>query len=120
LAVVICHCYLPLLSAIVLTASTTIAATISATAPHPEAPHPEVTAALAWSLPENPCQQPELADRIDTQGLVTDFSRLKDSAQYGLTQQQGDEILAKLALIQASVEELTYVTNMQSLLTQRP
>jgi len=113
-----------LLSAIVLTASTTIAATISATAPHPEAPHPEaphpeVTAALAWSLPENPCQQPELADIIDTQGLVTDFSRLKDSAQYGLTQQQGDEIMAKLALIQASVEELTYVTNMQSLLTQR-
>ena len=102
-----------------LTASTTIAATISATAPYPEAPHPEVTAALAWSLPENPCQQPELADIIDTQGLVTDFSRLKDSAQYGLTQQQGDEILAKLALIQASVEEPTYVTNMQSLLTQR-
>jgi len=116
---------------------------------HPEVLHPEVAAALAWSLPENPCQQPKLAgksaDIYDTQGipsrmdvdsykidrfkrqekrwlkcvanykqgLVTDFSRLKDSAQYGLTQQQADKILAKLALIQASVEAPTYVTNMQ-------
>ncbi|MEJ6683114.1 MAG: hypothetical protein QNL96_04045 [SAR86 cluster bacterium] len=116
---------------------------------HPEVLHPEVAAALAWSLPENPCQQPKLAgksaDIVDTQGipsrmdvdsykidrfkrqekrwlkcvanykqgLVTDFSRLKDSAQYGLTQQQADKILAKLALIQASVEAPTYVTNMQ-------
>ena len=138
-----------LFSAVVLTAPTTIAATIATAAPHPEVLHPEVAAALAWSLPENPCQQPKLAgksaDIVDTlgiprrmdvdsykidrfkrqekrwlkcvanykQGLVTDFSRLKDSAQYGLTQQQADEILAKLALIQASVEAPTYVTNMQ-------
>ena len=138
-----------LLSAVVLTAHTTIAATLSTTAPHPEVLHPEVAAALAWSLPETPCQQPKLAgkraDIVDTngitiridvdsykinrfkrkekrwlrcmasykQGLVTDLRRLKDSAQYGLTQQQADEILAKLTLIQATVEEPTYVINME-------
>ena len=62
-----------LLSAVVLTAPTTIAATLSTTAPHPEVLHPEVAAALAWSLPENPCQQPKLAgksaDIYDTLGI---------------------------------------------------
>jgi hypothetical protein len=39
------------------------------------------------------------------QGLVEDFARLKASAQYGLTQPQAEQILGKMALIDATVSE---------------
>ncbi|XOV88177.1 MAG: hypothetical protein ACFHX7_25000 [Pseudomonadota bacterium] len=39
--------------------------------------------------------------------LVKDFGKLKDSARHGLTQEQANSILAKMALIQAVVESPT-------------
>jgi len=38
-------------------------------------------------------------------GLVKEFGRLKDVAKHGLTQEQASTILAKLALIQAVVQD---------------
>jgi len=36
-------------------------------------------------------------------GLLEDFTELKNSAQYGLTQQQADIILGKMALLQSAL-----------------
>ncbi|MCB1691698.1 MAG: hypothetical protein KDI19_02975 [Pseudomonadales bacterium] len=105
--------------------------------------HPKVQEALAWELPDNPCEPPDLkgAERdvleadgavrrfdVDTnklthyklktkrwrrcvmdykQGLIDEFGKLKDSAQYGLTQEQANTILSKMATIQAVVESPT-------------
>lgn len=47
------------------------------------------------------------------QGLVKDFSRLKQSAQYGLTQAQADQILGKMALIDATVSKPAETLNIE-------
>ena len=39
------------------------------------------------------------------QGLIAEFTELRDVAQYGLTQPQADAILGKLALIQTIIED---------------
>ena len=91
--------------------------------------HEEVVAALEWELPVNECSKPRSVDRyslrsdgdvdfstIDQyklkkkqrqkcldnyrEGLMRDFELLQGSVQHGLTQQQANQILTKMALIQ--------------------
>jgi len=91
--------------------------------------HEEVAAALEWELPVNECSKPRSIERYSLrsdgdvdfssfdqyklkekqrqkclenyrEALLTDFEFLKGSVKHGLTKQQANQILTKMALIQ--------------------
>ncbi len=88
--------------------------------------HPEVKKALEYRLRKNTCEPPKRRQSNVVSGqsrkmkkalekyenciidykkeIFEDFNQLKGSAQYGLTQDQADQILRKMAVIQKAIE----------------